>query len=175
MASGCVRDDVAHLVLGVETAIARAVVDSPRAYRRQPRIFVDLQAPTLIIGQMPVQHIQLVPRHPVDHGMYERGRLKMPRGIQHEPAPRVAGRIDDGLRGNAAGAAVRRQQLPQGHGAVKKPRAAACRYGDSMRPDLKLVAFRAESLGATEGDRRVCGAAAQRDRNRQRQRIAALP
>src|SRR6202521_2604925 len=113
-------NELAHLVLGVEAAIARAVrVDSPGADGSQARILADLEAPTLIIGQMPMQYIELVPRHPVDHGANEGGRLKVPRGIEHHPAPGVSRCVADGLRGDLASAATRRQELPESDGAVK--------------------------------------------------------
>src|ERR1700676_1725025 len=96
-----VANDVAHFVLGVIAAIARAVgFDAPRTQGGEARIFADLEPPPLIVGQVPMQHVELVPRHPVDHGAYERRRLKVPRGIEHQAAPSIAWRISDSLDWN---------------------------------------------------------------------------
>src|SRR5450631_1992134 len=68
-------DNAAHLLLGIVTAVrlvARAPGNrgwyAPRAHRCELRELADLQAPTLIVSQMPVQNIELVPCHPINHG-----------------------------------------------------------------------------------------------------------
>src|ERR1700678_1887071 len=62
-------DNLAYLLLGVVATVplrARAprnrCRNSPRPHRRKLWVLANLQAPALIIGQMPVQHVELVPR-----------------------------------------------------------------------------------------------------------------
>ena len=52
---------------------------------------------------MPVQHVELVQRHPVDEALDVFRRLEMPRRVQHESAPREARRIGDPQRGHIDG------------------------------------------------------------------------
>ena len=73
-----VRDDLSHLLLGVEPAVRLPVTDvgsevlaedgllPPGPDLREARILLDLQPPTLIIGQMQVKRVELVEREEVD-------------------------------------------------------------------------------------------------------------
>src|SRR5687768_9016909 len=53
---------------------------APGADRSQLWVLADLETPALIVGQVPVQHVELVQRHPVDEALDELGRLIMTRG-----------------------------------------------------------------------------------------------
>ena len=44
----------------------------------------------------------------------------MPRGIEHQTAPRISRRIADGLRGDLTRVEPRRQELPESDGAVEQ-------------------------------------------------------
>ncbi len=154
MAGGRKAHDVADFVLSVEAAVARAArFDPPGTDGGQARILANLDPPTLIVGQMPVQYIELVPGHPVDHGANEGGRLKMPRGVEHQAAPSVLRRIANALHRDAAGIGARRQQLPESDGAVEQTRRGAGGDRDPLRRHFEFVGFRSESLGAAELNR----------------------
>ncbi len=51
--------------------------DAPRRDLRETWIFFDLQAPALVIGEVPMQHVQLMQRHPIDVPHDELRRLKV--------------------------------------------------------------------------------------------------
>ncbi len=147
-------NDAAHLVLGVVAAVARAVrIDAPGAHGSQAWMLADFEPPALIVGQMPVQHIELMPGHPVDHGANGGGGLKVPGGVEHQASPGVRRCIADGLRGNLPGIAARRQQLPESDGAVEQSGRRARRNSDLPRRDLDPIAFGAEAAPAAEPDR----------------------
>ena len=52
-------DDLANVILRIESAVARIALRSPRADFSELRIFLDLDSPALIVGEMPVESIQL--------------------------------------------------------------------------------------------------------------------
>ena len=162
---GRVRHDVARLLLRVEAAVqprlAGLRVDvglrgacpgrhAPRAHRGELRILLDLQAPGLVVGQVPVQHVELVQRHPVDELLDVLGRLVVARGIEHEPAPGKARRVVDLHGADLRDAALRRdhrEQLPQRHGAVEEPRRCARRDGAPSGVTDQRIAFRPPATG----------------------------
>src|SRR5688572_18911898 len=108
-AIGRVTYDAAHRVLRVVPAVnarqAGGRIDvgccrtarrhAPGAYRGEPRVLADLEAPGLVVGQVPVQHVELVQRHPVDEALDELRRLVVTRRVQHKPAPGEAWRVVD--------------------------------------------------------------------------------
>src|SRR6202012_1699573 len=57
---------------------------SPGAHLCQLRIAFYLQAPPLIIGQMPVETVELVESHPVQQFFKLGGRIEMTGYVQHE-------------------------------------------------------------------------------------------
>ena len=109
VAGRCVRDDLADLVLGIETAVeprpSRGRIDvgcrsrtrrhAPGADFSQLRILLDLDAPSLIVRQVPLQHVELVQRHRVDEPLDELRRLVVTRRVQQQAAPAKARRIVD--------------------------------------------------------------------------------
>src|SRR4051812_6485763 len=80
VASSSIGDDVAHFVLRIKTAIqtrlTRGRIDigtcggsrryAPGTYTSELRIPFDLQPPCLIVGEMPMQDVKFMQRHPVD-------------------------------------------------------------------------------------------------------------
>ena len=56
---------------------------------------LDLEPPALVVCEMPLQPVELVKRHPVDHPGDRRRRLKMASAVEHETAPAKARRIID--------------------------------------------------------------------------------
>ena len=133
----------------------------------------DLETPALIVGQMPVQYIELVPGHPVDHRTDEGRRLKMTRRVQHQAAPGVSRRIADALRRDATRGGTRRQELPQGDGTVEEARRSAGGHRDPMRRHLELIGLQSKSVAVAELNRvRTPGASTD---DRQRQPVGAGP
>src|SRR5688572_32985287 len=121
-------DELAHLGLRVEAAVPWGIAGTgglaPGADARELRVPEYLEPPALVVGQVPVQDVQLVQRHPVDEVPDEPGRLVMPRGIEHEPAPGEARAVRDPQRLNRRGAglgAIRGCQLPKRDGPVEEP------------------------------------------------------
>ena len=74
-----VLDHVADLLLGVEPAAAAAVgFGAPGADAGELRVLAYLDAPALVVGQMPVQHVELVARQQVDLLLHQRHRDEVP-------------------------------------------------------------------------------------------------
>ena len=55
-----VADDVTYLILCVEASIATAIsLGTPRSYFSEARVLLDLDAPALVFGEVPVELIDL--------------------------------------------------------------------------------------------------------------------
>jgi len=101
----------------------RSCRDAPRANLRESRILFDLEAPALVIAQVPMQHVQLVKRHPIDELQHELRRLKVAHRVEHQATPRETGAIRDALGRNddmTGSGTSRRGELPQCDGGVEK-------------------------------------------------------
>ena len=73
-----IADDIPNLLLRVKAAVTNPIVtrlsfgmSNPRAVPprrdfRQPRVFLYLNAPTLVIGQVPVENVQFMEREQID-------------------------------------------------------------------------------------------------------------
>ena len=68
---------------------------APGADLGQPRIALDLDAPALIVGQVPVQGVELVQREQVDELLDELLGHEMPGNVEHHAAPGEARRVLD--------------------------------------------------------------------------------
>ena len=120
-----------YLVLGVEAAVWSAIklvpvpgqggLGAKGADLGQARIFLDLDTPALVIGQVPVQGIEFVEGHEIDERL-DLGNTELMTGdIQQQPAPAKGRGIADEQRGDLPGDAVHFfpahdfwwQQLPQ--------------------------------------------------------------
>ncbi len=168
-----VLHDLPHVVLRVEAAVAHAVVAlgrrvvgrvaderlrAPRAHGGQPRVFLDLDPPALVVRQVPVERVQLVQREEVDVLLHELLRHEVPRHVEVRPAPPEARRVLDphgGQRPVGAGHVRRaedgrRQQLADRLHGVERAGEACGAHLDAVRRDLEPVALRAEP-----GERRV--------------------
>ena len=116
---------------------------APGALLRQRGIAADLDAPALIVGQMPVELVELVFGHPQQQRLDLLLGEEVARHVEHAAAPGVAGRILD-LDGRDRRPASRRGELPQrGDG---RDRAAVASGGDAdpVRRDPKAVGALAE-------------------------------
>ena len=106
---GRIAHDAPDLLLRIKTFMgpARILAAPPRLYLRvsplaadggQLGILFNLDAPSGIVGQMPVQDIHFQKPHLVNQPLHLLLSKKMPRFIQHEGAPRKAGIIQHGKR-----------------------------------------------------------------------------
>ncbi|MNL21291.1 hypothetical protein D3C87_1425740 [compost metagenome] len=168
VAGRCIGDDVAHLILGVETAIEtwtagrgvdvllsrRARVDAPSADLGQLRIASDLQPPGLVVGQVPMEDVELVQGHPIDEALDELGRLIVAGGIQHDAAPAEARGVGNGHGGNGRRPLPRLggSQLPQADGAIEKPAEVARRDDRAARGHVQAIGVGGAFRGATKDD-----------------------
>ena len=112
---------------------------------RQARVLADLEPPALVVRQVPVQHVELVQRHPVDELPDEFGRLVVPRRIEHQSAPGEARRVVDPQRLDRRGAgsgAVRGGELPKRDGPVEEAARIRGADLDAARRHLERVRLR---------------------------------
>src|SRR5690242_11951974 len=83
-----VRHDVFNLVLRIEAASSRAIrFLAPSADLREiwERLYLD--APALVIGEMPVHHVEFVKRHNVEETLHKFGAEKMAPFVEHHASP----------------------------------------------------------------------------------------
>ena len=121
-------DLILRVVAAVRDAVVRALVAhadrriAPRADARQPRVFLDLDAPALVVDEVPLEDVQFVQRERCDVLLHLGHRREMPAHVQQRAAPAEARPVLDFQRGHGEPAAPRapaealdigRQQLPQ--------------------------------------------------------------
>ena len=132
---GGVGDDLADVVLGEEAAVrapvehrwpARAdlALGPPGALLGQLRVAADLDPPALVVGQVQVQHVELVHREEVDEPEDLALGLEVPGDVEHGPAPAETGGVGDthggqspsagGLAHGCVAVGVDGQELAQG-------------------------------------------------------------
>jgi len=98
-----------ELVLRVRAAVALG----------EARPTVDLEPPALVVGQVQVQHVQLVERQHVDDPLDLGDRHEPAHDVEAEPPPRQLGGVDEA--GARDGAGTGRRQLQQrGHAPVHR-------------------------------------------------------
>src|SRR6267154_3319378 len=88
-----VGDDLTHVVLGVETAMRLAIeaplgrvlvlsaderLAAPRAHLSEARVALDLEAPPLVVRQVPVEAVELMERREIDVLLHELLRHEVP-------------------------------------------------------------------------------------------------
>ena len=106
MAFGGIVDDIANLVLCIEAPVFLSVICSGvmadhgfLAFRSdlcQFRIFLDLDTPTLVIGQMPVERILVVQGKDIEIRFYRIHGEEMAADIQHHASIGKTGIVIDG-------------------------------------------------------------------------------
>lgn len=87
----CKLDNVFYLFLGVKTAVGflvAACFTAHRAVLGKARVFVNLNAPALIVGQMPVEHVEFKERNCLDILFHDFDREKVSDGVEHISAVR---------------------------------------------------------------------------------------
>ena len=199
-----VGDYVSDLVLGVVSAVTDAVVGCPVAADHsavtegsdlgEAGVLVYLDPPALVFGEVPVQAVELVDRHHVEHLLDFVQAEEVPAAVEHEAAVAEAGSVLDLAAGDLpfcleVGSTFvdgQRQHLPYGLEGVKEAvvvicahdggllayadPVALCRYGLVL---YEVKAFDLAALHGTGEPDRVCyrdGLAA-----RKRQAVRELP
>ena len=148
-----------NVILRIKTAIQTRVAgggidvssgslprgDAPCPDLREAGILLDFQAPALVVREMPMQHIQLVERHPVDELHDELRRLKVAHRVEHQSAPGESRAVSDALRRNderAGSGTSGGGQLPQCDGGVEQSTGIAGGQQDLVWGDLDGVTLR---------------------------------
>ena len=154
--------DLAHVVLCVESAVPRSVslvaaritgrFAAPGADLRQERVFLDLDAPALIFGQMPVEHILFVHGHQVDELLDRLLRHEITADVEHHPAIGKMRLVFDpaagGLPTHALGTRIavngRRKQLTERLNAVESAVGGGSLHQHLVGNDRQAVGLAAE-------------------------------
>ena len=173
MALRGIGDDLADLLLGVIAAVATRLACArlnPGIAQRHPAaadlgelgVTLDLHAPALVIGQVPVEGVELVLGHRVEELADLVQALEMPRRIQHQPAPAEARCVLDGGRRHVP-AVAGGQQLRGGDRAIEQPGLVACTHLDAGFGNGQRIAFGRHCRGGieVEADPRIAGVAGQ--------------
>ena len=66
-----------------------------RRNRYQFWISVDFDTPPLVIGEVPMEHVQLVPRHEIEESLYRVHAKEMAAFVQQHPSPLERGEVLD--------------------------------------------------------------------------------
>src|SRR2546427_7328202 len=98
-ARACVGDDLADIVLRIEATVRLAVeaprgrvlvlstderLTAPRAHLGETRVLLDLEAPPLVVGQVPVEAVELMERREIEVLLHELAALhKLNRSEEH--------------------------------------------------------------------------------------------
>ncbi len=145
-----IGDDLADLFLGVEAAIPlrRAVLAgagrcAPCAHLGELGIALDLDTPTLIIGEMPMQHVELVQGHRIEHMLDRVHIMEMPGHIQVLAAPAETRPVADRHRRDLdlALARIRCHQLPGADCAIQQAGAIARGDAHALGIGFQAVTF----------------------------------
>src|SRR6266540_7054534 len=109
-----------------------------RADLGETRPALDLEAPSLVVGEMPVEDVQPVRREKVDVSLDERHGEEVARHVEVQPAPSEArGVVDAGRRD----APVIARQLPQRLARVADAAVIRGRDADPALADVEAVAL----------------------------------
>ena len=165
-----VGHELARLVLGIEVGAVRLIrevapvygVHVPRAGAHaadfdELRVFLDFDAPALVVGQVPVEAVHLVVRHDVEHALELVEREEVAAHVEHEAAVLEAGRVGDAHHGQGVlgdffvlhtGHHARGEHLLDALEGVEESRGGVGRQGDALGGDIERVAFDAQRLRA---------------------------
>src|SRR5207249_3429423 len=163
-----VGDDLADIVLRMEATVRLAVeaprgrvlvlsaderLTAPRAHLGETRVLLDLEAPPLVVGQVPVEAVELMERREIDVLLHELLRHEVTGHVEVDAAPREPGRVLDRNRGDAPYHTGRlrlpedrgREELPQCLESVERARRAVGSNRDARRAGVEPIAFVAEA------------------------------
>jgi len=163
MARRGVSDDLADLVLGVEPAVGRGLagllglagvpvlvlpVDPPGPDLGQPGIFLDLDAPALVVRQVPMEGVQLVRGQDVDPAQDELLGEEVAGAVEKGPPPGESRLVLDAdardrPRRRRPGRAFDRwgQELAEGLDTVEDSRRHGAADENPVGGDVEKVAF----------------------------------
>ena len=139
-----VGEDVAHVVRGIEERLLVSAKARECALPRQVRVFGKVDAPAPFVREMPVEHVELVARHQVEHPP-DRPLAEEPlRLAEMNAAPLERGRVLDlharipdvrpvrGLHG----------QLGERHAGVERTCVICAAYRYAVRRDRQFISLR---------------------------------
>ena len=167
VALGGIGDDVGDLLLAVVAAVGTrqsagrieagiAAGDAAAAHFGQARVLLDFDAPALVVGQVPVEEVELVQRHRVEHALDLVHAVEVPGRIEHVAAPAKARRVLDPQRGQveiAAGSAGGGlDQLPQRERTVIQAGRVAGDHRDALGIDGQAIALGGDAGVRIEGE-----------------------
>ena len=169
---GGVGHDFPDVVLGIETAIAllagvegrfeRFAAAAPGTDGRQFRILLDFHAPAVVVGQVPVELVDLVVGQPVEVTQDIIFTEERARDVEHAAAPGEAGRIHDldarnlplpeqlGVRPFGPFVHLRRKHLQERLDGIELAGARGSADQDPVGRDFQGIAFLRETLHADE-------------------------
>ncbi len=154
-----VGDETTVVALGVVAAVPAADGGSP-ADPGQPRSRCDGEAPTLVVGQVEMQAVELVEREEVDQALELADAEEVARDVEHHPSPGEPRPVVDGDDGDLprARSSPRRldrigQELPQRLDAADEPGRRARGERHECRRDRQPVSLLPEgAVTGAEGD-----------------------
>src|SRR5256712_13759465 len=174
-ARACVGDDLADIVLRIEATVRLAVeaprgrvlvlstderLTPPRPHLVETRVLLDLEAPPLVVGQVPVEAVELMERREIDVLLHELLRHEVTGHVEVDAPPREPGRVLDRNRGDAPYDTRRlrlpedrgREELPQCLKPVERARRAVDSNRDARGAGIEPIAFVARAgEGGVEG------------------------
>lgn len=165
-----VGHDVADVVLGVETSVGSSVVavtafvgfvvssdDGLFAYGPdlcQEGIPFDLDAPSLVLGEVPVELVEFVHGENVDKAFHLVHGPEMASGIEHSPAMREAGFVGDFDGGDGS---VGSDELAERLQGVEYGLRGTSAYADALGRDRERVFFGLQRIVYGEGQGSLFG------------------
>ena len=159
-----IGDDFAHLLLGIVAPVADAVVavevlpdhgaGAEGAHLGEPGVFLDLHAPSLVVGQVPVEPVHLEEQHQVERLLDVFDGIEVPRTVEQQAAvaePGFVRNLHAGHREVFRRVGLRaedrdRHQLPEGLERIEEAVVPAGPDDAGLRGNVDGVAFVAHRL-----------------------------
>lgn len=129
-----------HLLTGVKQAVAGLLL--------QFGVMLGGKAPALIVGQVPVEYVELGRRHAVELAQNVRQRQEMARRIQQHATPREARHVADIHQRQEGVLPVGLQQLQQSFHAAQRAEAGVGGQRGALRRDRQPVTRRCPAAAA---------------------------
>ena len=151
------RDDLADLVLGVEERpvfarrtfgngieqmLVRLGIRTLRGDRGQFRVAVNLDTPALVVGEVPVENIELVLRHQREEAFHGLHAEEVAAFVEHQPAPPERREVLDLYTGEHHGTTTMHRQLEERLARIERTRSVRALHRNSVRRDGEPVTFR---------------------------------
>ena len=161
MAALRVFDDFREVFFGVEMRTVKLAfrIAPHRAHFREFRPALEVDAPALVFSQMPVQYVQLMVRHRVDHLLDRLLAEEVTPLVDKASAPFETRRIGDraaGVVGCAVGRSFR--MLRKRHPGIEFAACVMRRDFDAVRRHCEAISFRRDFRVSYSPEWRVCTA-----------------